>query len=140
MTTTSSADRQAAIPSEPPKGWENETPRYRIIIETHPSQNSRFKFEPPHTSASDGSYQYGDRILKRGEIVETRQWPHSAFFPLNEAAKRVLAFYNSRQHSRLPLTPYDYAGRLRLDDGLSGPLPKITAPQVQPMDLRPVRF
>jgi hypothetical protein len=99
----------------------DEVARYRVIHETHPSQNSRFKLEPPHASASDGSYQYGDRVLKPGEIIETRSWPHAAFFPLNESAKRVLAFFNSRQKSRLPLTPYDYAGKLRLDDGLTGP-------------------
>jgi len=134
MPTVSSTDNsRTVIPTAPLPGWERETPKYRVIHETHPSKNSRFKFEPPHSSASDGSYQYGDRILKRGEIVETRQWPHAAFFPLNEVAKRVLDFFNSRQKSRLPLTPYDSRGQLRLDDGLSGPLPNIGRPQVQPI-------
>jgi hypothetical protein len=39
----------------------------------------------------------------------------------------------------LPRSPWAN-DQVRLDDSLSNPLPKIGAPQVQPMDLRPVRF
>jgi hypothetical protein len=57
---------------------------------------------------------------------------------LNYSAAMVLEFFNSRQKSRLPRSPWA-DDQVRLDDGLSNPMPKITAPKVQPMDLRPVR-
>jgi hypothetical protein len=47
-----------------------------------------------------------------------------------------LAYFNSHQKSRLPRTPWAN-DQVRLDDGLSNPLPKITGPQVKPVDLQP---
>jgi hypothetical protein len=58
------------------------------------------------------------------------------FFPLNYAATKVLEFFNSRQKSRLPRSPF-HGDELRLDDGLTGPTPKITAPQPEPVRLQP---
>jgi hypothetical protein len=59
--------------------------------------------------------------------------------PLNYSARQVMDFFTNRQKSRLPRSPWA-DGRIRLEDGLGGPMPKIVGPQVQPMDLRPVRF
>jgi hypothetical protein len=141
MTTTTADDIRSGIPTTPPPGWERETPKYRVIRETKPSPKARFRFEPPFASSSDSDvWQFGERTLKAGEIIETREWPHPMFFPLNYAAKKVLEFFNSRQKSRLGRSPYAAGGHLQLDDGLSNPLPKIVAPQVHPMDLRPARF
>jgi hypothetical protein len=106
--------------SAAPAGWERETPRYKVIHETHPSQNSRFRLEPPHAYASDGSYQYGDRVLRPGEIIETRAWPHPSFHPLNRSAEKVLAFFQSAPKSRLPISPWR-GDRIVLDTGLEGP-------------------
>ena len=62
------------------------------------------------------------------------------FFPLNYSAKRVLDFFNSQMKSRMARSPF-FENEIRLETGLSGDLPKIiVAPQVQRMDLRPVRF
>jgi hypothetical protein len=138
MQTSAADNSRTAIPATPPPGFERETPKYRVIRETFPAEKARFRTEPPFASASDAStWQYGERILKAGEIVETRDWPHPLFFPLNYAAKKVLDFFNSRQKSRLPRSPYDAVGQLRLDDGLIGTMPKIVAPQVQPIGMPP---
>ena len=138
MTVT--ANRQTAIPNDPPPGWERETPKYRVTIRggVYPSPNSRFRFEPPFASCSDSNvWQYATRPLAAGEIIETREWPHASFFPLNYAAKKVLDFFNSRPKSYLQRSPW--AGdRIRLEDRMSGTLPRhVAPPQLQPMDLRP---
>jgi hypothetical protein len=128
----------AAIPNDPPPGWIRELPKYRVMRDVHPAEKARFRSEPPFTSTSDSSaWQYGTRILKAGEIIETGEWPHNSFFALNFSAKKVLAFFSASQKSRLPRSPWS-GDRLRLDDGLAGNLVvQAAAPQLQPMDLRP---
>jgi hypothetical protein len=123
----------------PPPGWERETPKYRVIRDIHPAPKARFRFEPPFTNCSDSdTWQYGTRTMKAGEIIETREWPHPSFFPLNYGAKKVLDFFATRQKSRLARSPWE-GDRLRLDDGLTGTtVVKVVPPQLQPMDLRPV--
>jgi hypothetical protein len=138
MKTAMATDRLTAIPNDPPPGWEREMPKYRVLRDIHPAEKARFRFEPPFASASDSStWQYGTRILKAGEIVETGEWPHNSFFALNFSARKVLEFFRTRQKSRMQRSPW--AGeRLRLDDGLTGNLVvQAAAPQLQPMDLRP---
>jgi hypothetical protein len=56
--------------------------------------------------------------------------------PLNYSAREVMEFFVSRQKSRLARAPWR-DGQVFLEDGLGGPLPKIAAPQVQPVDLQP---
>jgi hypothetical protein len=143
-TTTATADnRRTAIPTSPPADWERETPKYRVTIKggVYPSPNSRFRFEPPFTSGSDTSvWQYAERPIQEGEIIETRSWPHASFFPLNYAAQQVLRFFHSAPKSRLPRSPWA-DGRIRLEDGLTGTtVAKLVPPQIQSMDMRPVRF
>jgi hypothetical protein len=53
--------------------------------------------------------------------------------PLNFSAREVMRFFNLAQKSRLPRSPW-HDGRVRLDDGLSGNLPKIVGPKVAPID------
>jgi hypothetical protein len=118
----------AAIMSAlPPPGWEREVPRYRVTRDIHPSPNSRHRFEPPFASLSDsGVWQYGAQPIKAGEIIETREWPHPSFHALNYGAGKVLDFFNMRQKSRLPRSPWQ-GNRLVLDDGLTGTTqPKIS--------------
>ena len=140
MPTKSSTDPRKPIPAIPPLNWRKEIPLYRISHETKPAPKERFKFEPPFSSASESDvWQYGERIHKAGEIIETTEWPNpGTMTPLNYSGRQVMEFFTSRQKSRLPRSPWA-DGRIRLDDGLSNPMPKIIAPQVQPMDLRPVR-
>jgi hypothetical protein len=139
--TTAIADSRTVIPTTPPPGWECVTPRYRVVFDTYPSPKSRYRTEPPFTSGTQSDiWQFGERILKAGEIIESREWPHPMFFPLNYSAKRVLDFFNSQMKSRMARSPF-FENEIRLKTGLSGTLPKIiVAPQVQRMDLRPVRF
>jgi hypothetical protein len=142
MSTVTSADNsRAAIPATPPPGWKRETPKYRVVRDTKPSPKSRHRFERPFTTMSDSDvWQYGERLMKVGEIIETREWPHPSFFPLNYAAKKVLDFFTMRQKSRLPRSPF-FGDQLRLDDGLGGPTQfEVVPPQLKPMDMRPVRF
>jgi hypothetical protein len=107
--------------SAPPLGWERETPKYRATRDVYPSPNSRHRLEPPFTNFSDSSvWQQSERPISAGEIVETKFWPHSSFHPLNYSAEKVLEFFNSRQKSRLPLSPWR-GDRIALDDGLTGP-------------------
>src|ERR1039458_10274220 len=134
MPTVTSANRnRTVIPNAPPANWQREVPRYRVGRDVRPSPNDRHRHEPPFSSFSDGSvWQQADRPHEAGEIIETTEWPHPMFFPLNYSAKKVLEFFGASQKSRLPRSPWA-DGRIRLDDGLSGPMPKIVAPKVQPM-------
>ncbi len=119
--------------------WERETPRYRVTIRggVTPPAKSRFRFEPPFASSTDSNeWQYGERPYAEGEIIETRAWPHASFFPLNESAKQVLAFFKSRQKSRLPLSPWQ-GDRVRLTDGLGGPQIQPAIVKPEPFDARP---
>jgi hypothetical protein len=139
MPTTTATDKRQPIPNEPPPGWEREIPRYRVSRDVHASPKSRHRFEPPFASSTDNDcWQYAERDYKAGDLVETREWPHPSFFPLNYSAKKVLEFFNSRIKSRLPRTPYGPDGRLRLDDGLTGTLPDhVATPRIKSTDLRP---
>jgi hypothetical protein len=138
MVMTTAADR-LPIPTTPPDGWEFETPRYRVVRDTQPAEKPRFRSEPPFSSSSSSSiWQYGERPLKAGEIIETTEWPKADFFPLNYSAKKVLEFFNSTPKSYLPRSPW--AGRIRLENRMSGPAEvHPVPPQLQPMDLRPHR-
>jgi hypothetical protein len=137
MPTVISTDHsRTVIPNTPPANWEREIPMYRVTIKggVYPSPNSRFRFEPPFTSCTDSNcWQFAERPFQEGEIIETTEWPHASFRPLNYSAKKILDFFNSRQKSRLPRSPWA-DGRVRLDDGLSGDLPKIIAPKVAPIN------
>ena len=139
MQTASAANRQT-IPTTPPHRWEFEVPRFRVSRDLQPAPKARFRFEPPFSTCFDSdTYQYGSRPLKAGEIVETREWPHASFHPLNYSAQKVLAFFNARLKSRLPLSPWQ-GDRLRLDDGLTGEtVVSLVPPQLQQVDLRPRR-
>jgi hypothetical protein len=141
MPTTTAADIRTAIPNTPPLNWRREMPRYRVRAETRPAPKTRFRFEPPFAQQSDADvWQYGERVHEAGEVIETTEWPNpGTMTPLNYSARQVMEFFTSRQKSRLPRSPWA-SDQVRLDDGLSNPLPKIGAPKVQPMDLRPVRF
>jgi hypothetical protein len=138
MPTVISTDHsRTAIPTSPPANWEREVPRYRVGRDVRPSPNDRHRHEPPFSSFSDGSvWQQADRPHEAGEIIESTEWPHPMFFPLNYSARQVLNFFNSSQKSRLPRAPWA-DGRVRLSDGLSGPLPTIKAPQPEPVRLQP---
>jgi hypothetical protein len=115
-----------------------EMPKYRVTREIQAAEKSRFRLERPFTEQSDPDrWQYGERTFKPGEIIETREWPHPSFFPLNDVAKRVRDYFGTRQKSRLQRSPYDASGRLNLDDGLTNPLPKIGLPKLPSVDLRP---
>jgi hypothetical protein len=119
--------------SAPPPGWERETPKYRVTRNVEPSPNSRHRFEPPFASLSDSSvWQYATQIVNAREEIETRDWPHPSFHPLNYGAGKVLDFFNMRQKSRLPRSPWQ-GDRLVLDDGLTGPTqPKISIGAIAP--------
>jgi hypothetical protein len=108
-----------ASPLAPP-GWERETPRYRAIRDIQPATKARFRFEPPFANlANSDEWQYGTRPIKAGEIIETPEWPHSSFRPLNYSAGKVLDFFNTQQKSRLPRSPWR-GDRIVLVNGLTG--------------------
>jgi hypothetical protein len=128
-------------PSAPPSGWEHSTPVYRASRDLGPAQRERYRFESPFTSGSDSGdfWQYGVAPVRAGDLIETKEWPHPSFRPLNYSAQKVLAFFNGAMRSRLPRAPVDHAGRIRLDNGLSD-APAIfdpKPPQIKAMDLRP---
>jgi hypothetical protein len=116
--------------SAPPSNWEQIVPRYRVTFDVHPSPNPRFRLEPPFSQILDSSeYQYGERVYRAGEETATKSWPHPSWRPLNFVAKKILSFFNNEMKSRLPTSPYDRSGRLRLDNGM------VNAPLV--VDPRP---
>jgi hypothetical protein len=109
--------------SEPIADWAREVPRYRATRSVHPSPNSRHRLEPVFSQMSDSScYQFAERPITAGEIVETKSWPHPSFHPLNRSAEKVLAFFNSAPKSRLGMSPWR-GDRISLEDGLSGGAP-----------------
>lgn len=124
----------------PPPGWEREIPRYKATRDLHPSPKARHRFEPPFGMTTDSSmWQYAERPIKAGEIIESKEWPHPSFHPLNYGAGKVLDFFTSRQKSRLPRAPWEGNG-IRLSDGMTGAGPtleQIAAPPVKRVDMRP---
>lgn len=138
MSTTPATDDRKPIPALPPLNWRREIPKYRISGTTKPAPKERFRFEPPFSSASDAStWQYGERTHEANEVIETTEWPNpGTMTPLNYAAKQVMEFFTTRQHSRLQRSPW-VEGQLRLDDGLSGAMPKIGVPHLEPVRLAP---
>jgi hypothetical protein len=121
-----------------PLNWDREKPRFRVEVDLKPSAYARHRTEPPFASVSDSFlWQYAERPVRAGEVLELTAWPHASMTPLNESAKAVLRFFTSMQKSRLPLSPW-HEGRLRLDAGLSGAQPDLR-PRLPTSDLSPRR-
>lgn len=125
----------------PPPGWEREIPKYRVTRDVEPVQKERFRSEPPFTyDYSTDVWQYGERSYKCGEVIDTKNWPHSSFQPLNYSAAQVLHFFNSRQKSRMTNSPW-HVNQLRLDDGMGGgPVPEAllsSKPPPRDVEARP---
>jgi hypothetical protein len=119
----------------PPLGWEREVPKYRVRRDLLPAERDRYRFESPFDMGE--RWQYGTRAIKAGEIIETKDWPHASFIPLNYGAERVLAFFNTAIKSRMTNSPWHF-GALRLDDGMSGPIvPAIDVPPPQSQSAPP---
>jgi hypothetical protein len=127
-----------------PPGYDAVIPRYRASTDLKPSAYARHRTEPPFASMSDNSvWQYGERPVAAGEIVETTLWPAASMVPLNDSAKLVREFFTSHQKSRLPFSPWRN-GRLHLDDGLTGTIPdagvlRPALPQAAPQPVRVAR-
>jgi hypothetical protein len=132
-------DRDWSFVKPPAPGWEREVPKYRVTRDLQPAERPRYRLEPPFGTVFNSEiWQYGTREIKAGEIIETTDWPHPSFMPLNYGAEKVLEFFNTRMKSRLATTPWQI-DRLRLDDGLSGAaFIKPKPPHLKPMDLQPV--
>jgi hypothetical protein len=110
--------------SSAPSGWEREVPKYKATRPVHASPNPRHRLEPPLTFIwDDGVWQFAEQgqEIASGEEISTTAWPHPSWRPLNRSAEKVIDFFNSRQRSRMALSPWRN-GRIDLDDGLSGPL------------------
>ncbi|MCP3370775.1 hypothetical protein [Bradyrhizobium cajani] len=119
----------------------NEVARYRVTTDLNPPRRPRHRLEPPFSSTTDNSmWQYADRPVRAGEVIESMHWPHPTMIGLNDAARAVLEFYKTRQKSRLPVSPY-VGGRLRLSDGLEGAVPEeqLMARRAEPAVAFPVR-
>ena len=138
MTTVTADDIRTPIPTTPPLNWRKEMPVYRVHVETRPAPKTRFRFETPFSQIMDPSeWQYSERVWPAGSVIASDQWPNpGTMTPLNYSARQVMEFFTSRQKSRLPRTPW-FDGQVRLDDGLSGPLPTIKAPQPEAVRLQP---
>jgi hypothetical protein len=107
-------DRQTA------RGWEQEVPLYKATRDVNPSPNDRVRFEAPFSSQSNpDAYQYSERPIAAGQLVETKNWPHPSFRPLNRSAEAVMEFFTTRQKSRMSISPWNI-DRIVLEDGLSG--------------------
>jgi hypothetical protein len=136
-TGTVGAGRDWSFVKPPPPGWEREIPKYRVTRDVHPAPKERFRYEPPFAMISDSDvWQYGTRVLKTGETIGSKEWPHPSFHPLNYTAEKVLDFFRTRQKSRLPQSPWQ-GDSVRLSDGLSGPgITKPVLPNLPTVDQR----
>lgn len=124
-----------------PPGWDREPARYRVEVELHPSPLARHRLDTPFVSSTDSTmFQYADRVLHAGEVVEISSWPHPSMSPLNAIAKQIMAFFTSHSKSRLPMSPF-HKGQLRLDDGLTGAVPydRVAGHRAEPAVAFPVR-
>jgi hypothetical protein len=135
---TVGAGKDWSFHKPPPPGWERVVPKYKATRDLRPAERARYRLEPPFENILDPSiWQYGERDFKKGEIIETKAWPHSSFLPLNYGAERVLEFFNLQMKSRMTTSPW-FNDSLRLDNGLIGThIVRAAPPQLQPMDLRP---
>jgi hypothetical protein len=113
-------DKAWSFVKPPPAGWQYETPKYKATRDVHPSPNARYRTEPPFETMFDASqWQYATKPIAAGEIVETREWPHPSFRPLNYGAQQVHAFFSLQMKSRMTQSPW-FGDRIRLDNGFSG--------------------
>jgi hypothetical protein len=94
MPTTTAADDRKPIPALPPLNWRHEVPKYRISRDTKPAPKERFRFEPPFSSGSESDvWQYGERVHKAGEVIETTEWPNPGTMKLfGPAGARLFHF------------------------------------------------
>jgi hypothetical protein len=124
-----------------PPGWNKEIPKYRISIDLHPSPLARHRHETPIVFSTDSSlWQYCEKPVSAGEIVETTSWPHLSMQPLNDSAIAVRDYLRDHMKSRLPMSPWRN-GRLWLDDGLSAAPPQRSdlRPPSMPSLVKPIR-
>ena len=124
----------------PPPNWQRQIPKYRVTRDLKPAPKERFRSEPPFSMTWESDvYQYGARPMTTGETLETTDWPHASFRPLNYSAEKVLSFFNSAIKSRLPRSPW-HGDQVRLDTGLNNApgIVDVSPPKLQPMNLRPV--
>ncbi|WP_426610508.1 hypothetical protein [Bradyrhizobium sp. McL0616] len=126
-----------------PRGWDRVVPRYCAPADLHPSPLARHRFENPISFSTHSSlWQYCDEPggISAGETVETTAWPHLTMQPLNHSAIAVRDYLRDHMKSRLPQSPWR-AGRLYLDDGLSGAVPHdhLLARRVEPAVPSPIR-
>jgi len=104
----------------PPKGWERQVPQYRATRDLHPPVLDRMGHDTPWASTMDEiCWQYAPGPIRKGEVVETKSWPHESFEPINYAAKQILQFFNEREKSRMQLSPW-FNGEVRLETGNEG--------------------
>jgi hypothetical protein len=114
--------------ASPPPFWDREIPRYLATKNLWPAEKVRFRYEPPLAQMADGDvWQYAHKPVVKGAEIQTKCWPPpSGFRPLNYSAARVLQFFNERQKSRLPWSPWR-RDRVVLDDGLTSSMaPRIS--------------
>jgi hypothetical protein len=127
-----------------PEGWDRVVPKYRTQVALHPSPLARHRHETPITFSTDSAlWQYAEKPVAAGEIVETIEWPHLSMMPLNDSATAVRDYLRDHMNSRLPQTPWRQ-GRLNLDDGLTGTIPdagvlRPALPQAAPQPVRIAR-
>jgi hypothetical protein len=114
-----SMDRSWSRDPPPPRDWQREVPKYKVLRDIEPVTVERMRSESPWQQCSDPNlWQYGTRSVKAGEIIECKEWPHESFAPLNYAAKKVHEFFTTRQRSRMNRSPW-IEGRVLLDDGMT---------------------
>ena len=127
-----------------PEGWDREVPKYRAQIDLHPSPLARHRHEPPIAFSTDSQlWQFCEKPVAAGDIVETTAWPHLSMQPLNDSAIAVRDYLRDHMKSRLQQTPWRQ-GRLNLDDGLTGTIPdagvlRPALPQAAPQPVRVAR-
>lgn len=110
------------FPSTPPRNWAREVPRYKATRDLQPASKPRFRLEPPFAVMySENEWQFGEKFIPAGTEFSSQAWPHPTLCPLNYSAAKVLDYFNTRQRSRMPLSPWRN-GKIDLDDGLTGPV------------------
>lgn len=121
-TELTRSDRRWSLTPPRPDGWDLEIPRYRASQRVIPAPLDRVRDDPPWANCSNTEiWQYGTAPIAAGEEVETTEWPHETFVPLNHSARAIHEFFTMVTKSRLQRSPWR-DGRISLHDGLSGQL------------------
>jgi hypothetical protein len=105
--------RTATASASAPTDWQLQTPRYKASRDLWPPSKPQFRHLPPTPclSEADDIWQFANRPIAAGNFINTEDWPHWSFEPINESARHVHGYFLAHKNRWMPLRPFE-EGRL----------------------------